>query len=677
MNKVIVMAQRHSLALLCLNGVLLSTAIAMAELAPKTWTASSQLILPDSTSNLEANLGTLGNLKDSSIQFSNTVNPLNTQAGIITSKDVLLAAWKSDPEKSQFQRLDNYKKLFKVTPVDQSTTLKLEVKADAPDVALHRAASLVNAYQLRLNELRRDEAVARVKFSRSELEAAAQNLLAAQIPLAAFKKSSGLINAEQQTTGIVATITTLSAARATALAQAAANTSLVTTLSQRLGLTPEQALVSLRLGEDKDYQAARQLSQQVASALVQTQARFQDSSPSVQSLQELRQQVQAQLSQHLAQSGANPGVDTTVDSTSSDGRAALIQRLILAESEASMQSRQAAQLQTQLAQLSTTLRALPAHQARIQQLQRQYDIAEGVYQGLIAQVQKAKVSAFNSYPNVQLLEAPNVDPKPTSPKPLFIGLGAIVAAIFGSLALVLFLESRHPLFQLQDLQQLDYPLLVSIPRLKQLHLELNASAQTQLEFQRLASLVSLMPLTNRRLMVSSAAVGEGKTTVTFGLALALLDLGFRVLVVDGDVHNPTLCRRLCVPPPASPHPVAIRPGLDLMPLLPDDGKVIEFIAKGGFAQALDAITASNDYDYVLVDSGPVGLTSETALMTVAVPNVLFVARPGVSGRHLVYESVKQLTRHHGRILGLVVNGLNSASASYTYPYQSQPQLLES
>jgi len=681
MNKVINMAQRHWKPLLCLNGFLLSAALGIAEFYPKTWTASTQLILPDSTTNLDASLGTLGNLKDSSIEFSNTINPLNTQATIITSIDVLVSVWKSDPEKSLFHRIDSYKKLFKVTPVDQSTTLRVEVKGDAPDVALHRASNLVSAYQQRLNELRRDEAVARVKFSRSELETAQRNLLQAQIPLFAFKTSSGLINSEQQTTGIVTTISTLTAARATALAQAESNQTLIKTLSTRLGLTPEQAIVSLRLGEDKDYQFSRQLSQQITSALVQTQARFRDSSPTVQSLKDLRQLVLAQISRDLAHDGAaTPGVDTTVDSTSADGRAALIQRLILAESEVKMQLRQAAQLQTQIDRLSTTLRSIPANQARVQQLQRQYDIAEGVYKGLIAQVQQAKVSSFNSYPNVQLLEQPNVDPKPTSPKPLFIALGAIVASVFGSMALVLFLESRHPLLQIQDLQQIDYPVLVTIPRLKQPRMELLVTAETQLEFQRLASLISLMPLENRRMMVSSATFSEGKTTVTLGVALALIDLGFRVLVVDGDVRNPTLSRRLNYDPSSVSNsgqtPVHIRPGLDLMSIIPQDGKVMEFIAKGGFQQALNAITASSDYDYVIVDSGPVGLTSETALMTVAVPNVLFVARPGVSGRNLVYESLKQLTRHNGRILGLVVNGLNTGTGSYSSGYKSKQEILE-
>ncbi len=679
MNKVITITQRHWKAMLCLNGIVVTAAIAIAIYFPKTWTASTQLILPDTTSNLDASLGTLGNLKDSNLQFSTAINPLNTQSSIITSKDVLRLVWESDPEKSQFPQLESYAKLFKVKPVDQATTMQVEVKGSAPDLARKRAATLVKVYEERLNELRKDEAIARVRFSRNELESAQRNLIKAQIPLAEFKKSSGLVNSQEQTTGIVSTISALTVAQAQALAQAKSNETLIKALSSRIGLTPDQAIRSLRLGENKEYQFARQTLSALEATLVQSRAQFNDDSPGVQSLLSQREELRRQIQQYIAQASANTvGVDTTVDSSSSDGRAALIQRLILAESESKMQRRQAAHLQSQLDELTGTLRSIPANQAQVLELQRQYDIAEGVYKGLIAQVQQAKISAFNSYPNVQLLDQPTVEPKPTSPKRSLIALGAILTSVFGSLALVSFLESRNPLLKPKDLQEMEFPVLVLIPRLKQSVMELALGSETEVEFQRLASLISLMRLENRRLMVTSSTFCEGKTTVTMGVAIALRDLGFRVLVVDGDFRKAELSRRLGYSQQAASNglmPVQLRPGLDLMPMIPREGKIIEFVARGSFEQSLNAIQASSDYDYIIVDTAPLGLTSETALMAVAVPDVLFVTRPGISGRNLVYDSLKQLTRHNARIMGLVVNDLNARTDGYRYGDKSKQDVL--
>lgn len=672
MNKVITIARRYWKPLLVLNGIVITAAIASARFSPRTWTASTQLILPNTTSNLDASLGTLGNLKDTSIDFSNEVNPLKTQASIISSNDVLSVVLASDPEKSKFRSIDTYKKLFKVSPVDQSTTISVEVKGSDPDLARQRATTVVNVYQQRLNELRKDEAVAREQFSRSELERSRQNLSQAQIALAAFTQSSGLINSEEQTKGIVTTIATLTESQAQVLAQAQSNETLIKTLSNRIGLTPDQAIKSLGIGENKNYQFAREKLSELDAILVQTRAKFSDEHPAVQSLLSQHNELRRQIEQYIAQAANNTlGVDTTVDSSASDGRAALIQRLILAESEGRMQQRQAAQLQNQIDKLSGSLRSIPANHSRVLELQRQYDIAEGVYKGLIAQVQQAKVSAFNSYPNVQILDQPTVDPKPTSPKRSTIALGGILASVFGSLALVLFLESRNPLLKPKDLQEMEVPVLVRIPRFKQPLIKLAPESETEVEFQRLASAISLMPLENRRLIVSSSTSGEGKTTVTVGLAMALVDLGFQVLVVDGDFRKAELSNYLGYSRPAALNsslvPIQIRPGLDLMPtLLRQDGSVVEFVARGGFERSLNAIQASGNYDYILVDSAPVGLTSESALMAAAVSNVLFVVRLGVSDRYMVHETLEQLTRHNARIMGLALNDVETRTDGYIY-----------
>jgi Mrp family chromosome partitioning ATPase len=63
-------------------------------------------------------------------------------------------------------------------------------------------------------------------------------------------------------------------------------------------------------------------------------------------------------------------------------------------------------------------------------------------------------------------------------------------------------------------------------------------------------------------------------------------------------------------------------------------------------------------------------------MSVVVCNTLFVVRSGSSDRYPVMDSLEQLTRHNARIMGLVVNGLESRTEGYRY-YGRQRELLES
>lgn len=677
MSKVTAITARHWKPLLVLNLLIVAAIVGKFVTSPKVWTANAQLILPDTTTDLNANLGTLGSLKNSDSGFSTQVNPLRVQTSILTSKALLERVWASDPEQSQIA-FNNYKKLFKISPQEQSTIISLEVNGSSPELARRRASALVEVYQQRLNELRQADKVSRRQFNQKELEQAKARLDQAQMALAQFQQTSGLVNSDAQTQGIVNSINILTTAQAQAQAQAQASANQVQVLSTRLELTPVQAIRSLGLSENQDYQFIRKKLAEVEANLVQVRSVFTDENPSVQTLVDQQNELQRQLQGHVAQAANGTQIDTNVAANETKGRASLIQSLILAESEASSQQRQAEQLRSQIEKLRADLKTIPANQAQLLELQRQADVAEGVYKGLVAQVQQTNIDAFSAYPNVQVLDPATANPKPSSPKLSIAVISALLASVIGSIALILLLEGRNPLLSPKDLQAIKFPIVVSIPRLRHSNSQLNLGAQTEVEFQRLASAISLQPLEDRRLLITSAIMGEGKTTVTLRLATALADLGFQVLVVDGDFRQAALSRRLGYTQNSHPtdKPMPIQPGVDLLPTLPKQGKIVELVTRGRFEQSLAAIQSVKEYDYVLIDTAPVSLTSETALMAALIPNVLFVVRPDSSKRNSVNESMEQLTQHNARMLGLVVNGVESQSRSYP-PYRANGSLVKS
>ena len=676
MGKVAAIATRHWKSLFILNLLVLAATVGKLATSPKVWTATAQLILPQKSGNLDANLGTLGSLRNADPGFSSEVNPLKVQASILTSDALLERVLDSDPEKSKFSRLANYKRLFKASPQEQSTIVSLAVSGSTPELARQRTNTLLQVYQQRLNELRQADSVSRKQFSQKELNQAKERLSQAQIAVARFKQSTGLVNSEAQTEGIVSAINNLTTAQAQVLAQAQASENRIRVLSTRLSLTPNQAIRSLGLGENQNYQFVRSKLAEVDAQLLKLRATFTDNHPAVQKLLSERDGLQRKLQDYIAQSAAGARIDTTV-ATGSDGRATLIQQLVLAESEATGQQRQAEQLDTEIAKLNAALKSLPGSQAQLSELQRQVDVAEGVYKGLVAQVQQNNINAFDTYPNVQVLDPAKVDSKPSGPKRSIIVLSGLMASMIGSIALVLLLESRNPLLSPKDLQATKFPIVVRIPRLRHSNLSWQVGTETEVEFQRLASAISLQPLKDHRLLITSAIMGEGKTTVILGLAKALADLGFRVLLVDGDFRKAELSRRLGYGREVESantlrfanevqQPVSIEPSLDLLPTSPKKGKIVELVRRGRFEQSLAVAESANNYDYVLIDSAPVSLTSETALMANVVPNVLFVVRPGTSYSNSVNESLDQLAQHQAQTLGLVINGVEANSKPYAY-----------
>ena len=668
MNRLVTSVAKNWKLLLGFNSILLAIVTFILLSTPKTWTAKAELILPKSTSDLNADLGTLGNISNGEgAVFSQQLNSLKILSSIMTSNDAMRVVWEQDPEKEDFPRLATYKGLFKVTPQSESTVIDIEVDGSSPEMAQERAVNFINNFQQRLNQLRADDAGGRSQFLQKELDQARNNLKIAQTRLKDYKESAGLVSSDNQTQDILTTIKSLSTERAQVAAEAKASEARMRELSARLNLAPDKALKSLRLGENQQYQSLQQELAQVEADLSQARNQFLDNSPQVQTLLDSRARIRRRLQEY-------GDIQRTTDQAIGSDSASLVQELILAESSAKAFNKRAEQLQQEVDKLNSQLQLLPSKQGQLIELERQFNIAEGIYNGLVAQIEQSKVSAFSTYPNIQVLDYPDVDPKPTKPKKKLILLGTLIASGFGSTALSLFLSDRNPVLGTQDIQLADLPILATIPKVQGPEMEIHLDSDTITEFQRLASAVSLMPLKHNRLMITSTIAGEGKTTVLLGLATALTTLGFRVLMVDGDFRKAELSKRLGYIQQSAADlfplkPFSIHPGLDLLPTTPqaNDNQVVGYVAQGIFEQNLDSIQSTRDYDYILVDSAPVDLTSETAMMARIISNVLYVVKPGLTNKNQFNSSMDQLVNHRSRITGLVLNGTKREKDKYLYP----------
>jgi polysaccharide biosynthesis transport protein len=668
--------KRYWKPLLGMNIFLLVATIASYVLMPRVWVASAQLIMPNATASQDIDLGELGILKDSGITFTTALNPLKIQTSILMSNHVLQRVFETDPEREEFEKLSAYQKLFRAKPEDLSTNITIEVRGSSPEIATTRAASLIRVYQQRMDELRRNSGMNRDNFIQDHFIKASNELSITHANLAQFQKSTGVVNVDEQIKSLVVTIDSLKSTQVQALSEFKASTGREQLLRQQVGMISRKALDSLRLSENKEYQSTRAKLSEVDTELANARGFFTDNSPQIQSLLLQRQELKDALQRNFRSVISNPqGVNKDFGGNNfKDAQAELILKLTEAEAESYGLENQSRQLQGQIDKLDERLRAYSTQQAKLLELKRKYDIAEGVYKGIVAQAQQAKVNAFDYYPNMQVLDEPTVPQKPDSPKGSLIALGGLLAALSGSIALVLFLESRNPLLKPKDLEEIELPILGQIPQLERLAPKDFMTEGIEVEFQRLASAISLMSLDNHRLMVSSASSGEGKTSVTLSLALALADLGFRVLLVDGDFRLASLSDRLGWRPSASTVEVCSTPvhldypRLDLLPTFPrsDSKAIVEWIAQGHFDRDLTVLQESNNYDYVIVDSAPSSLTSETALMATAIKNVLLVVRWGVSDRHKVHESLAHFQRHHAHIIGLALNGVEETPEVYSY-----------
>ncbi|HEY8483148.1 MAG TPA: polysaccharide biosynthesis tyrosine autokinase, partial [Longimicrobiales bacterium] len=171
----------------------------------------------------------------------------------------------------------------------------------------------------------------------------------------------------------------------------------------------------------------------------------------------------------------------------------------------------------------------------------------------------------------------------------------------------------------------------------------------------------------RRLVVTSAAPSEGKTTTTANLAVAFAQQGARVLLVDCDLRRGRLHRVFDLPrePGLTELLVGIekdhakvshRVAVDGLFVLPS-GKLppnpAELIGGSAMRDFLDRMTET--YDLVILDSPPLLAAADAVALGTMADGVVIVVRAGQTDREAAQNAVQQLLAVGARVIGAVLN----------------------
>ena len=202
------------------------------------------------------------------------------------------------------------------------------------------------------------------------------------------------------------------------------------------------------------------------------------------------------------------------------------------------------------------------------------------------------------------------------------------------------------------------------------------------QFRRLAAVLHEAHQTQqlRSLMVTSARPGDGKTLTTLNLALVLAEsYRYDVLLVDADLRRPSilsvldlthghgLSEALRAPSEQTLSLVSLGQRLSVLPAGQPIANSIEALTSPRMHQIMNE--AASRFDWVLLDSPPVGSVTDSHLLSRMVGGTLFVVRAGVTPYPEVESAVEALGREN--ILGVVLNGAESVSAGRYYGYHTQ------
>ncbi len=186
------------------------------------------------------------------------------------------------------------------------------------------------------------------------------------------------------------------------------------------------------------------------------------------------------------------------------------------------------------------------------------------------------------------------------------------------------------------------------------------------EYRRLAATLHLRQQQDglKVLMVSSALPRDGKTLTSINLALTLSEAyARRVLLVDADLRRPSIHDLFRLPNTCGLSDALVSDGREPLPVI-EIGPLLSVVPTGrSDARSLAALTsdrmrdllagAQPSFDWIIVDTPPVGLLSDANLLARAVDAVVLVIGAGSTPYAAVRRAVGELGRE--RVAGVVLN----------------------
>ena len=182
-------------------------------------------------------------------------------------------------------------------------------------------------------------------------------------------------------------------------------------------------------------------------------------------------------------------------------------------------------------------------------------------------------------------------------------------------------------------------------------------------------------------LVCSPGPGEGKSTITCNLSIALAQMGKRVVILDGDLRRATIHKRfkavkrepglsnyladITTDFSSIVHQTEIE-GVSVIPSGPIPPNPAELLGSPKMTILLKEL--ENYYDYIIVDSPPILVVADGSILASQVDGAIIVADGTSTRSSALHASLNTLKNTQVNILGVVINKLKRARFGYGYGY---------
>ncbi|WP_313581515.1 polysaccharide biosynthesis tyrosine autokinase [Chishuiella sp.] len=341
-------------------------------------------------------------------------------------------------------------------------------------------------------------------------------------------------------------------------------------------------------------------------------------------------------------------------------------------------------------QIAGKIQKVPSQERGFRDISRQQQIVESLYLFLLQKREENEIKAAATPENIKVIDFAYENKIPVSPKKSIIYLGALILGfIIPFSGIYIYFLLNNTVKSKEDIEGiLNVPVAGEIPQSTQSLVEFNDQSIVSESFRLLRTNINFLLKGDKEakvICVTSTISGEGKSFISINLAQVLSMSGKSVLLIGGDIRKPKVLEYLGIKDEyinregiseylastdLNVNEIIIQPKNYSFDVI-RSGKVppnpAELLMNGRFKNIIEY--GKQHYDYVILDTAPINLVTDTLLVADNADITLYIVRADLLDKNLLAIPKELNEENRLKNMAIVLNDVNLSKGYGNYKYK--------